>query len=259
MSSSSLANSKTIGNHYFDGLMIGMTQSQVETCNGMHYHENPTICFLLQGGGVEKRKNLECERFANDARFYYAEEPHYSDIRIFPSKCVNIEFSENFLRRYVISENVLNTAVKKTDIKFAMLKMYGEFLMNDSFTDSSIKILLFGMIENSKNSNLRKPDWIKKIDEILNDRWAENPSLEELAIAVSVHPVTISKHFTKYFSCTFGEYMRKLKIDRSLFLIKNTEISLTEIALQCGFADQSHFTRNFKRHLGFLPKDFKRF
>lgn len=246
-----------INNFYFDGLMIGTTQSQTEVCNGMHYHEKPAICFLLQGGGVEKRTHGSYERFANDARFYYAAEPHHSDIRIFPSKCINLEFTDDFLRRYDVSENMINSAVgKNSDVKFAMLKMYRELLADDFLTDSSVKILLFGMLGKEES---KKPLWITKLYEILNDRWAETVSLEELAVTLNVHPVTISKYFTRYFSCTYGEYMRKLKIDRSLFLIKNSELSLTEIALQCGFADQSHFTRNFKKITGFLPKDFKQF
>ncbi|MEW6737177.1 MAG: helix-turn-helix domain-containing protein [Acidobacteriota bacterium] len=41
-------------------------------------------------------------------------------------------------------------------------------------------------------------------------------------------------------------------------MIKNSQMSLTEIALHCGFADQSHFTRNFKEITGFLPKEFRK-
>jgi len=52
--------------------------------------------------------------------------------------------------------------------------------------------------------------------------------------------------------------MRRVKIDKSLHLIKQQHATLTEIALRCGFADQSHFIRTFKAATGFLPKEFKK-
>ncbi len=63
-----------------------------------------------------------------------------------------------------------------------------------------------------------------------------------MATIIGVHPVTISKYFPRYFSCTLGEYMRKLKIEKSLSLIKSPGNSLTNVAYACGFFDQSHFT-----------------
>lgn len=250
-----------IENHQFDGLTAGTTSYQKGVIkDNLHHHNNPTICFMLQGGGIEKRSRFAYERCACDVRFYYAGEPHQSIIKVFPSKCVNLEIEEEFLNQYEISENILNLAVTKNlDIKFLMLKIHNELRIKDSFSNSSIKILLLSMIDQTKGSTNRKtPDWIDNLYQLLNDNWAETLSLEDLASAVSVHPVTISKHFTRYFSCTLGEYMRKVKINKSISLIKNSNLSLTEIALQCGFADQSHFIRNFKKLTGFLPKNFRR-
>ena len=108
-------------------------------------------------------------------------------------------------------------------------------------------------------SRIKSPRWMHRLDELLNEKWNEPVTLKELSVSTETHPVTISKNFRKYFSCTLGEYMRKLKIDRSIPLIKNSNMSLTDIASHCGFADQSHFTRTFLRTTGFLPKEFRRF
>ena len=252
--------SEITNNRYFEGLTAGTTSYQKCIVNDrFHSHDNPTICFMLHGGGVEKRNRHSYERYACDVRFYHAEEKHQSIIKVFPSKCVNLDLEEKFLNQYQISENLLNLAVTKNlDVKFLMLKIHSELLINDDLTNSSIKILLLSMLEEiQKSSNRKTPDWIINLHELLNDCWSEQPSLENLAAAVKVHPVTISKHFTRYFSCTLGEYLRKVKVNKSISLIKNSKLSLTEIALQCGFADQSHFTRNFKKITGFLPKDFR--
>ncbi|NJM52976.1 MAG: hypothetical protein HC846_06010, partial [Blastocatellia bacterium] len=157
-----------------------------------HYHDNPTICFMLQGGGVEKRNRDSYERCACDVRFYHAEERHQSIIKVFPSKCVNLELDEPFLHQYEISENILNLAVTKNlDVRFLMLKIHNELIISDTFTNSSIKILLLGMLHETKSISTRKtPGWITNLHQLLNDNWMETLSLEDLASTVKVHPVT---------------------------------------------------------------------
>jgi AraC family transcriptional regulator len=107
----------------------------------------------------------------------------------------------------------------------------------------------------AKNSS---PGWTKTVAEITRDKWNEPLTLKDLSEAAGVHPITISKHFPKYFSCTFGEYMRRLKIEKSLYFLKVSRFSLTEIAFECGFSDQSHFIRTFKQMTGFLPNKYKK-
>jgi AraC family transcriptional regulator len=242
------------------GVIISTAHYPVEECNqGMHYHENPHICFLLQGGDIESRNNLSYQRKTGDIYFYYAGETHASISRKSISKTTNIEFGETFLGKYEFSEAQIHRAVKNNlDAKFLILKMQQEMLTDDNCSQLTIQTLLLNLINDSKDSEHQStPKWVQILTELLNDRWNEQITLQELSHATDKHPITISKHFRKYFSCTLGEYLRKLKIEKSIPLIKNSHLSLTEIALHCGFADQSHFTRSFKEMTGFLPKDFR--
>jgi AraC family transcriptional regulator len=52
--------------------------------------------------------------------------------------------------------------------------------------------------------------------------------------------------------------MRKLKIERSLEMLKTPGIRLTDVAYDCGFFDQSHFTRTFKQLTGLLPAQYQK-
>lgn len=61
---------------------------------------------------------------------------------------------------------------------------------------------------------------------------------------------------SKYFGCTLVDYMRKIKVDKALYYLNHTSKTLTEVAYECGFADQSHFTRVFKTYTGCTPKEF---
>jgi AraC family transcriptional regulator len=243
-----------------NGVIISTTHYPVEECNqGMHYHENPHICFLLQGGDIESRSNRSYERNTGDIYFYYAGETHSSISRKGISKNTVIEFGQTFFGKYGFSESQIDRAVKENlDAKFLVLKMQKEMLIDDGCSSLTIQTLLLDLVNCSLKSYERStPKWVHTLDNFLNDNWNEKVTLQELSTATETHPITISKHFRKYFSCTLGEYLRKRKIDRSIPLIKDSQMSLTEIALHCGFADQSHFTRTFKQLTGFLPKEFR--
>jgi AraC family transcriptional regulator len=242
------------------GAIISTTHYSIDECNqGMHYHENPHICFLFQGGDIESRNNYSYQRKTGDIYFYYAGEKHASISRESISKHTNIEFGEIFIKKFNLSESKIEKAVKDNlDAGFLILKIQQEMLIDDNCSHLAIQTLLLNLIDSSNSNNKNPPQWVKLLDNLLNDRWNEQITLDELAAAIDKYPTTISKHFRKYFSCTLGEYLRKIRINKSIPLIKNTLLPLTEIALHCGFADQSHFTRNFKELTGFLPKEFRK-
>jgi AraC family transcriptional regulator len=130
--------------------------------------------------------------------------------------------------------------------------------MQDAATHPAIEMLLLDLVFISKQKESNSSGWAGRVNEFLQDNWNEPLSLTALARETNVHPVTISKNFRKYFSCTLGEYTRKLKVEKAMGLIKASKSSLTDTAYACGFADQSHFTRIFKQQTGFLPKDYQR-
>jgi AraC-like DNA-binding protein len=76
---------------------------------------------------------------------------------------------------------------------------------------------------------------------------------------LDVHPAYLSREFSKYFEdLSFGEYIRKLRIEKSIELMSSARYSLTEIAYLAGFSDQSHFTRIFRKHTGQNPSHYRK-
>jgi AraC family transcriptional regulator len=240
------------------GVFAGATSYYPNDGTGlMHYHENPHLSFVLKGGGIVKGKTSECERLPGEMMFFHAGEPHQCIMKRFPTQNVNLEIEASFLRDNLITETAVGSAIQKNpNAKFLILKVYKELLAADEFSDSSIKMLLLYLICDARKNEQDEPRWVGVIRELMNDKWNEPLTLGDLSAAAGVHPVTVSKLFPKYFSCTFGEYMRRLKIEKSLRLIKDSPRSLTEIAYECGFYDQSHFTHTFKKTTGFLPNSY---
>lgn len=246
-----------------EGILAGVTSyQQGDGAGRMHYHENSHLSFVLRGGGVEKRLSSEFERLPGQIMFFHAGESHQCLNKLFPAQNINLEIEAVFLSDNGLTESDLNASVlKNPNYKFIMLKVYKELLAGDDFCSPSIKMLLLNLVSSANQKTYSReglPLWVNVIKELLNDRWNELISLKDLSEATGVHPVTISRFFPQYFSCTLGEYMRRLKVERSLELIKTSSTSLTEIAHECGFSDQSHFTRTFKQLTGFLPTQYSK-
>lgn len=107
----------------------------------------------------------------------------------------------------------------------------------------------------------RIPAWARELKEIIQDQIDTNLSLslKELSQSLNVHPSYLSREFSKYFdNLSFGDYIRKLRIERAIQLLEDQNRTLVEIAYLTGFSDQSHFNRIFKKHTGKNPSVYRR-
>ncbi|MEN0006597.1 MAG: AraC family transcriptional regulator [Bacteroidota bacterium] len=245
----------------FEDVFITNTlYSDQESNPNWHYHENLHLCFVFQKGKADTRRATTYTAKGGSIFFYHAEEEHRWIAPNPISKSTNVEIGRSFLTQYGINELEIKAAIEqKVDAKALMLRIQKESLSGEIDRFTNIQALLLELITfpmPQRDGGI--PRWVIGLKALLHDNWNQELSLAEIAQIIQVHPVTISKHFRKYFHCTLGTYRRKLKVEHSINFIKHTTKSLSEIAYDCGFADQSHFTRNFKALTGFLPNAFRK-
>lgn len=241
-----------------EGIITSKTAYEYDYNKSYHYHTNPHLSFILNGAHLERKKNQTQVKTTKDILFYHSGELHQTIPYTPKTKNLNLEIDSCFLNKYQISESQLENAVQKNiRSKLFILKLNTELNLNDSLTQNSLYSLLFNFVTETDIKDYKQILWCLKLEEILNDNWNINYSLDDLSMLLGVHPVTISKHFPKYFGCTMSEYIRRMRIVRSLDLLKSSNQSLTQIAYRCGFSDQSHFFRTFKHLTGLNPKSFR--
>jgi AraC family transcriptional regulator len=103
----------------------------------------------------------------------------------------------------------------------------------------------------------RPPDWLRQTRDYLHDCFSERFDLTELARVAGVHPAHLAREFRRHFHCTAGEYVRRLRLDRAVQRLSQSEESIAEIAVDAGFYDQSHFSRAVKAHTGLSPAAYR--
>ena len=105
------------------------------------------------------------------------------------------------------------------------------------------------------------PAWVKELKAIIQDQIDSQFTfdLKKISHDLEMNPSYLSREFSKYFEdLNFGDYIRKIRIDKAITLIQHSNYSLTEIAYLTGFSDQSHFTRIFKQHTGKNPSTYRK-
>lgn len=116
-------------------------------------------------------------------------------------------------------------------------------------------------LDEKKSENKKTPSWVKELKEMIQDQIDTQFTfdLKQISSDLELNPSYLSREFSKYFEdLNFGEYVRKLRIEKAIDYIENSNYSLTEIAYMTGFSDQSHFTRIFKLHTGKKPSSYRK-
>lgn len=250
---------KTIEQFSFESYDISMVKYIRPVSEDWHSHEKYHLSLILQGGNLESRKRKDIQVLPGSIILYEKLEVHRNRHTAFPSENLNIEIGDEFFIQNELSTSDFKTSIlKNTAVQFKLLKIYKELRINDVSSSDSIHSSLLTLFSGFDKTINYKPSWVDAIRELLCDRWDEFITLEELSQELRLHPVTISRYFSKYFNCTLGEYMRRIKIEKAILFLKHSNKPLTEIAFLCGFSDQSHFSKIFKLTTGFKPNEFRK-
>lgn len=243
----------TSGRFRHKSFSVSVVHYSEKVSEDWHYHENIHLSSVLVGGNRESRKNHDIAAVPGKIMSYAQGEIHRNRNTAHPSVNLNIELFPDFFKDDLHFSN-LNCDHSSY---LSLLKVYHELQINDSCTEESVQQIIETLF--SKSRSKRSPDWIQEVKTLLNDRWAEFVTLEEISRELGLHRVSISKGFAKHTGYTLADYMRSLKIKHAVFMILNSSLSLSHIAHACGFSDQSHMYRLFKTYVGFNPRALKHF
>ncbi|KXU88720.1 AraC family transcriptional regulator [Paraburkholderia monticola] len=172
--------------------------------------------------------------------------------------CVQVEISNVFLVRDPVIEQFARSLLLEMDLKAHP----AQALIVDSISNALAAHLLrsysvFGAPECAPDRSLGQLE-IARLTEFIEDNLDRPICLDDLANIANVSRFHLSRLFKRAMGVTAICFVEQCRIRRAQSLIAETNLSLAEIALETGFADQSHFTRRFHRHVGCTPAVFAR-
>ena len=143
-----------------------------------------------------------------------------------------IEFIENHIRNTNINKDIeLNC------IFFALLSIISK---DNEFTDFSLP-----------------NDTFRKMLIYITSHYEENICLKDIAKELKVSYVYLSRLYSKNIHVRFNDFINSLRIRKSITLLANNNLSISEISFMCGFGSIRNFNRIFLNELGCTPKQFR--
>ena len=139
------------------------------------------------------------------------------------------------------------------------LKLRDEFRAPDAFSPMVVEALMLELFVASARarSNDAEPLWLRHVRSTLEERFHEPLTLSMLAATADVQPAHLARTFRQHYGTTVGERLRELRVGYAMQRLVSND-ALAQIALDAGFADQSHFTRTFRKATGMTPTTFRR-
>jgi len=247
-----------------NGLILTDTEYTLPNVD-WHYHELPYFTFILRGHLLEGNKKEVYKCSPGDLLFHHWQEPHYNEKPNGLTRGFQLELQENWLKQYDLPANLLegSSRLKDPRLKMMMYNIYREMKLGSlnvsAAIDSKLILLMTSAADWSRRFTAGRPAWVNRIEAMLLDSEESHLfTLGQLATVAGVHPVYLSRSFSFYFGTSLGDYLRLLKIQRALYQLPETSLSLSRIALNCGFFDQSHFIRQFKSACQLTPLAYRK-
>jgi AraC family transcriptional regulator len=140
-------------------------------------------------------------------------------------------------------------------------------LMGDLYAQSLTNVLMIHLLRHHSSLGPREARKIargykgalsrrtlRSVVDYVGDNLVHDLTLDELAGVAHMSPYHFSRRFKRSTGLSPHQYVVRRRVERAKELLINTELTLHEVALSVGFADQSHLAKHTKRLLGVSPK-----
>lgn len=226
-----------------------------------HQHALTHLTCILSGGFTERYEDqtLDCpagsllvvpkDRIHDD--LVWAEGAETLSIEIGPKTLEKLEGSASFLKE----PQVLKSALIARTIERLVI----EFRQSDEAALLAVGALAMELLSIAERSQKHdEPNaWMPELIEMLHRNPAQSASLSQFAGRFGISEATLGRTFRRLHGCSVAEYVRWLRLEQSKKLLVASDLSLAEIAIEVGFYDQAHFSREFKKLYGTAPSTYR--
>ena len=108
------------------------------------------------------------------------------------------------------------------------------------------------------SSNLNEIVYIKKARKFISENFEQDITVSMVANEVGINSAYLQTLFKKHYGCGIMTYTNKLRFDKSEFLLKNTKMSITDIAFKVGFNNRQNFGLAFTKAYSMSPNQFRK-
>lgn len=248
-----------------------------------HWHEHLQVFYFISGEGF-----LVCNKrcfnvFQGDVVIVNSRELHYLESLNDNLKFYIIRIDFPFLfsdevdlcqTKYMspLSENLIlfkNLIKDDSDIVNCVKTIISEYFKKEIGYELAVKAHIYNLVvlllrnyiyefttEKKSTFKISNFNRFNKVFEYIDNNYNKKICVTNLSIIAHVSDYYFCRLFKQMTGKTTIEYINEVRLKKSMELLKNRNINITEIAIQCGFNDVNYFSRLFKRKYGVSPTKF---
>lgn len=233
-------------------------------CIPGHAHPSPILLFVLSGSVTENFGSRRHEFEPASVVIKPSAEIHEHRYGSHGVHCIAVEIGGPVVSEDDRIRKLCNDFVHLREMSLFVDGLNLRRLMHNDNSASEIcleeciTVALGRLIKDeSRETSLLPPPWLRKAHEMVRDQCLEKLSLARIAREAGVHPVYLADTFRKYYGATIGKTIRRFRLEHALGKVVRSNESLTGIALDSGFFDHSHFTGFVKEQTGLTPSGIR--
>ena len=255
---------RTERRYELEGLTLAETVYPAGLVIPPHEHANAFFCLLLEGHCTQS-----CDRRTSTGgpltlNVYPSALAHANRWHDTGGRALHVEFAQPWLERLRGRTAVLERPANYEGGPPVWLakRLVAECRRQDDVSPLAVEGLVLELLAACSRSSAEvqhahAPRWLGRVHEFLRAHSSENLALGQVAAEVGISADHLARTFRQYEGCTLGEHVRKLRVEVSCRRLAGSESPLVQVALDAGFADQSHFTKTFRRYMGITPAAFR--
>ena len=268
-----------------DEVFLKMWQVQVDPANRLlreHRHINFEIAAVMEGEGVYHTSSGVHKMLPGDVFVFSGNEPHCIT-QILPGglKLINLHFNWSFFSRgctvgdrypnmfFAHSRDFCNRIGREKagpirqlleSIRRELAEQPDQF---ESAVDAYLNLIFVELLRGHgyycpREGAHRAIDKILQGVKFIDDHFTEDITLEQIAEKSNITPNYFTKLFKECFQVRLWDYITAKRIDRAKRLLSGgEEMTILDIALQCGFNNTANFNRSFLKFTGITPSAYK--
>jgi len=247
-----------------DGVALGEFVDRPDEPKARHMHEDAHFWFVLKGAYRSSAAGLDGICGAPTTIFVPAGTTHEDRFQSRDGRFLTLSIRPELIARLGGHRALAEQAFGVTGGELPWLgrRLHEELRQRDAVSPLVIEGLALELLGHAARERERRgraaEPWLRAAFEIVNDGYRQGVTAQGLAAALGVPALRLGRSFRRAFGCSPGELVRRRRVEKAEELVRAGRLSLAEVALASGFADQAQLTKAFRRATGLTPGRYRR-
>lgn len=249
---------------------LGNVQLALTRCDAglelpRHHHEHAFLSFLLDGEYSEGDKQQWRDCHENTVTWHPRNDQHAVRHGTRPVTSLQVEFLEDEIEQISIRHHfpALRTSARMPSLRYHIQSLVEEINTGDEWSEWAIRgglLQIFSTLGRYENRQrgLSPESVVSHVNAVIEDACPETPDEQALTSGCGAGISHVAAIYRQMTGESIASVVRRRRISRACELLTTKDMPLAEVAVECGFYDQSHFTRMFSKLMKCTPGHFRR-